>query len=76
MAKTIKARVCIHVPAKDHEPFRFDDNGNRKGGKYSITAVKPGEEVTLDDKDAARILADPRFGAEEVVRKAAASAGA
>ena len=62
--KTIITNVTVHVPTEDHVPFKLEGNGVVQAGHYSTFEVPPGTPVTLEAREADKMLA--RFGGREV----------
>lgn len=74
--KKIVASVTLHLPAKDHVPFKFDAFGNRVGGKLSVDEVAPGSVIEIDAEEADALIAAERATAYEDKSVAAAAAPA
>jgi hypothetical protein len=62
--KTIVTNVTVHTPTEDHVPYKMEANGVVQAGHYSTYEHPPGSPVTLDAKEADRLIA--RFGGQEV----------
>ena len=49
-------KVTVHVSKETFLPFKFDSNGFPLEGKYDVEAIPPKTPVTLDAKEADRLL--------------------
>ncbi len=72
--KKIVASVTLHLPAKDHVPFKFDAFGNRIGGKLSVDEVAPGSVIEIDADEADALVAAERAAPYEEKTEVAAPA--
>lgn len=56
LARTIVTTVTLHVPGDNYVPAAWEGHGFQTTGNYHVLEIPPGEEATLEGREAVSVL--------------------